>query len=163
MNIGIILVSCILLYIIILYGIRYIIFLNNTKIQSVSEYFNIINYPRYEQIASYIYKYLTSKDYFAVGEDIDLKINIGIPPTLTKNNTVIEYQTEQNSGSFGYISSLYSKLFIDKRVLLNIDYTLLKTIIISELVFNITFNQKFTDPDVWIGFNVISIGTVTKN
>jgi len=130
-----------------------------TTTQPVSEYYNIINNPSYEQFRSYVFNYLKPQDY-RVAAEIFFNIDDNILPILTKNNTVIEYKTNQNSGGFGYFSS---KLFIDPRVLKSINYTLLKTVIISKLVFNVTFDQRFTDITGYVVFNVSSIATTTQN
>ena len=131
--------------------------------QPVSEYYNIINNPSREQVVNYASIYLNPGDY-RIGQELIFNIDENISPILTKNNTVIEYKTNQNSGGFGYFSSIYLKLFIDPRVLKsNINYTLLKTIIISKLVFNVTIDQRFTDITGYVVFNVQSIGTTTQN
>jgi hypothetical protein len=133
-----------------------------TTTQPVSEYYNIINNPSYEQFRSYVFNYLKPQDY-RVASEIFFNIDDNILPILTKNNTVIEYKTNQNSGGFGYFSSIYLKLFIDPTVLKSINYTLLKTVIISKLVFNVTFDQRFTDITGYVVFNVSSIATTTQN
>jgi hypothetical protein len=133
-----------------------------TTTTTMSEYYNIINNPSYEQFRSYVFNYLKPQDY-RVASEIFFNIDDNILPILTKNNTVIEYKTNQNSGGFGYFSSIYLKLFIDPTVLKSINYTLLKTVIISKLVFNVTFDQRFTDITGYVVFNVSSIATTTQN
>jgi hypothetical protein len=133
-----------------------------TTIKPLSEYYNIIDNPTYEQVQTYIFKYLTSKDYRAVGKELFFNI-YNVPPLLIKDNTGIIFETIASSDGYGFFSTLYSKLFIDKAVLKNVNYTNLNTIIISKLIFNVTINQVYTNITKYAVFDVSSIATTTEN
>jgi hypothetical protein len=121
-------------------------------------YYNTVYNPTSAQVTSYIDTYLISNnDYIlTAGSSYDFKITN--QPTLSQNDTVVEYKTPYPVAGGGIYIINSNKLYIDRRFLNIFDTKKLKIIIIKNLVFNVTNDSNV---HIWAIFNINYIATTT--